>query len=170
MRYGDTPGHYVSITDDAARAQSKNAASRRRIRLHPALLDGGFLDYVARARRPRLPFPELRANGRGKRGGYFSTWLSIYLRNKVGITDGRKVFHSFRHTFKDACRAVGIEEEVPDALTAHTQQRASRRYGNEQFRWNPCSKSSAAWRSRDSTLRTCTRCHPRTVPASPTWG
>ncbi|MDX9886668.1 DUF4160 domain-containing protein [Thauera sp.] len=137
VRHDDTLGHYLSITDDAAHAQLKNAASRRRIPLHPQLLDCGFLDYVARARRPGLLFPELRANGRGKLGGYFSTWFSIYLRSKVGITDSRKVFHSFRHTFKDACRAVGIEEEVHDALSGHTQQRASRRYGNEQYPLEP---------------------------------
>lgn len=137
VRHDDTLGHYLSITDDAAHAQLKNAASRRRIPLHPQLLDCGFLDYVARARRPGLLFPELRANGRGKLGGYFSTWFSIYLRNKVGITDSRKVFHSFRHTFKDACRAVGIEEEAHDALSGHTQQRASRRYGNEQYPLEP---------------------------------
>lgn len=137
VRHHETLGHYLSISDDAAHAQLKNASSRRRIPLHPALLDCGFLDHVARARRPGLLFPDLRANARGRLGGYFSTWFSIYLRRKVGITDSRKVFHSFRHTFKDACRAVGIEEEVHDALTGHTQPRASRRYGNGQYPLEP---------------------------------
>ena len=32
---------------------------------------------------------------------------------------------------------MGIEEEVHDALSGHTQQRASRRYGNEQYPLEP---------------------------------
>jgi hypothetical protein len=59
------------------------------------------------------------------------------LRNKVKIIDTRKVFHSFRHTFKDACRAVGIEEAVHDALTGHTGNSISRKYGNEQYPLEP---------------------------------
>jgi len=29
------------------------------------------------------------------------------------------VFHSFRHSFKDACRDSGLYEEMHDALTGH---------------------------------------------------
>ena len=137
VRHEEGLGHYLNITDEAAHAQLKNAASRRRIPLHTAVLDCGFLEYLARCKRPGLLFPDLRANSRGKLGGYFSTWFSIYLRQKMGIHDARKVFHSFRHTFKDACRAVGIEEEVHDALTGHTGNSVSRRYGNDQYPLEP---------------------------------
>jgi hypothetical protein len=30
------------------------------------------------------------------------------------------VFHSFRHGFKDALRAAGVNEDVNDALTGHS--------------------------------------------------
>lgn len=51
---------------------------------------------------------------------------------KLGITDRRKVFHSFRHTFKDACRRARIPEAVHDALTGHASGSVGRRYGSGQ--------------------------------------
>ncbi|MCL2887661.1 MAG: phage integrase SAM-like domain-containing protein [Betaproteobacteria bacterium] len=131
IRHAPGLGHYFDI-HDGDNGQLKNLASKRRIPLHHELLACGFLDYAKSARRPFL-FPDLKLNPRGKRGGYFSNFFSGYLRRKIGITDRRKVFHSFRHTFKDTCRAVGIDEEVHDALTGHSRPGASRGYGNEHF-------------------------------------
>lgn len=126
-------GYYLNISDEAAHSKLKNAASRRRIPLHSTLLDCGFVDYLELVRGGGFLFPHLKANPRDKRGGYFSNFFSGYLRKRVGITDPRKVFHSFRHTFKDVCRAVGIDEAVHDALTGHTAPGAGRKYGNEQY-------------------------------------
>ena len=41
-----------------------------------------------------------------------------------------KDFHSFRHGFKDACRAARIGEEGHDALTGHTGGGIGRDYGD----------------------------------------
>ncbi len=126
-------GYYINITDEAEHGKLKNASSRRRIPVHTTLLDCGFLDYVEAVRPRRFLFPDLKPNPRGKLGGYFSNFFSGYLRQRVHITDKRKVFHSFRHTFKDICRSVGIDEAVHDALTGHTATGAGRKYGNEQY-------------------------------------
>jgi hypothetical protein len=48
----------------------------------------------------------------------------------LGITDPRKVFHSFLHTFKRACRSARIEEELHDSLTGHTSGNVGRSYGS----------------------------------------
>jgi integrase len=130
-------GWYLNISDEAAHSQLKNAASRRRIPLHRILIDCGFLDYVRSLRESHFLFPALKPNPRHKLGGYFSTFFSGYLRKRVRITDRRKVFHSFRHTFKDVCRRVGIDEAVHDALTGHTAPHAGRRYGNEHYPLEP---------------------------------
>jgi len=61
--------------------------------------------------------------------GNWSKWWSRYT-DYLGITDPRKVFHSLRHSFKDACRAARIEEELHDALTGHTSASVGRKYGN----------------------------------------
>jgi hypothetical protein len=45
-----------------------------------------------------------------------------------GITDSRKVFHSFRHGFKDGARAV-MPEEHHDAITGHSNGSVGRSYG-----------------------------------------
>jgi len=133
IRHAEGLGHYLDINDDADHAKLKNATSRRRIPLHVSLLDCGFLDYVESVREHGFLFPALKPNPRGKLGGYFSNFFSGYLRDRVGITDHRKVFHSFRHTFKDICRCVGIDEAVHDALTGHTATGAGRKYGNEHY-------------------------------------
>jgi integrase len=130
-------GHYLVISDlGNPSAHLKNEHSRRNIPLHPMLTACGFLRHVTERESGYL-FPDLKLNPRGKRSGYFSHWFSGYLRKKVGITDTRKVFHSFRHTFKDQCRTVGIEEAVHDALTGHTSASVSRQYGNDQFPLEP---------------------------------
>ena len=137
MRYVADLGHYINISDEAEHAKLKNASSRRRVPVHPILVACGFIDYVQQVKPSKLLFPHLKLNPRGKLAGYFSNFFSGYLRSKSKITDKRKAFHSFRHTFKDVCRKVGIEEAVHDALTGHTGNAVSRMYGNEQYPLEP---------------------------------
>jgi integrase len=58
-------------------------------------------------------------------------WFGRYLRNKCGITDSAKVFHSFRHTFKRMTRDAELAEELHDASSrGHTSNRGvGRMYG-----------------------------------------
>ena len=97
----------------------KTKSSRRRVPIHPALVKLGFLAFVAKQREAgheRL-FPELRAT-RFALTSAWSKWWGQHAR-KIGVTDGRKVFHSFRHGWKDAARAV-MPEEHHDAITGHS--------------------------------------------------
>lgn len=145
-------GHFINISDEAPHAHLKNASSRRRVPIHGVLIACGFLDYVARQPKSGMLFSDLKPNHRGKYGGYFSYFFSNYLRHKIGITDERKVFHSFRHTFKDACRNVGIEEAVHDALTGHRNASAGRGYGNEQYPLEPLFEAVARYEIADLDL------------------
>ena len=109
----------------------KNLSSRRKLPLHPELIRCGLLGYVEDRRRAggeRL-FPELRPSVSGQVTGNWSKWWGRYT-DGLGIIDPRKVFHSFRHAFKDACRSARIEEELHDALTGHTSASVGRGYGN----------------------------------------
>ncbi len=74
-------------------------------------------------------FPDLKPDVHGTLTGNFSKWWRRYAR-QVGVTDPRKVFHSFRHAFKDACRAARVTEEVHDALTGHAGGGVGRSYGS----------------------------------------
>ncbi len=111
----------------------KNGTSRRRLPLHPVVLEAGLLDYhqsVKEAGHKRL-FPTLKTDRFGKYSAAFSKAFMKYLRDDLGIKDSRKVFHSFRHTFRDACREAGLDEELADALMGHSNtQKMGRRYGS----------------------------------------
>jgi integrase len=83
----------------------------------------GFLEFVEHARAnggvsARL-FPRLTPGPKGGFGEGFSKWFGRYKRD-LGIHNPSSVFHSFRHGFKDALRAAGVNEDVNDALTGHS--------------------------------------------------
>jgi integrase len=108
----------------------KTAGSRRAVPLHPKLLELGFKDFVeSRRKEGNRLFPELAVTKLGKVGQEASKEFARML-DSVGLSDGGLTFHSFRHTFKDACREAGISEEVHDALTGHSGGRSvGRAYG-----------------------------------------
>jgi len=121
----------INILDRGAGKRVKNRSSRRKLPLHPELIRCGLLDYVEERRQAgdeRL-FPALRGSYSGQLTGNWSKWWSRYT-DGLGIRDKRKVFHSFRHAFKDATRSARIEEEVHDALTGHTSASVGRKYGS----------------------------------------
>ena len=110
----------------------KTESSRRRVPIHPELQCLGFLEYVEarRAVRDTRVFPKLKQDRYDKWTVSWSRWWGRYARDVAGIEDRRKVFHSFRHSFKSACRRAGIEEETHDALTGHTGGGIGRDYGD----------------------------------------
>ena len=76
--------------------------------MHPQLIKIGFLTFVAaqvKARGERAwLFPQVAPGTTGARA--WSKWFGRYI-GAHGVTEGTKVFHSFRHTFIDALRAAG---------------------------------------------------------------
>ena len=107
----------------------KSLSADRQIPLHPMLKKLGFLQWVEDRRRKGKEFVFGEMFGRKDLPvkGWSHSWMQ-YQRG-IGLTDPRKVFHSFRHTFKGACRSARIEEEVHDALTGHRPFFSGRGYG-----------------------------------------
>ncbi|HDS1802201.1 TPA: site-specific integrase [Pseudomonas putida] len=106
--------------DDSREGQNlKNASSRRVLPLHPALLDLCLLQHVESMRAAGIVrvFPELEAV-RGKLGHAASKWFGRY-KAKLGITDPRKTFHSFRHTFIDDLRDAGVQDSLIKRMVGH---------------------------------------------------
>ena len=96
----------------------KTKMSQRAIPVHNQLVALGFLDYVAMRRSfgdVAWLFPTVAPDQAGAVQAW-SKWFGRYLRNTVGVVDETKVFHSFRHGFKDAARAGGVPLETHDAL------------------------------------------------------
>lgn len=133
-------GIWFILTKAGQGKRLKNKNTKRRIPVHPDLVKMGFVAYVQTITEGQI-FPELRRVGlKGLTTSKWSDWFGGgkgYLRTTVGITDPAKVFHSFRHTFKDAVRVAGIDEEVHDALTGHSNAKVGRMYGAGMFPLEP---------------------------------
>ncbi len=106
--------------DDSREDQNlKNGSSRRVIPLHPALIDLGFVGHVHQIKSSGVVrlFPELEPT-RDKLGHAPSKWFSRY-KHKQGVTDARKTFHSFRHTFIDDMRDAGVQDSLVKRMVGH---------------------------------------------------
>jgi integrase len=111
--------HCIRIDDDREGQNLKNSSSRRMLPLHSALIDLGLLQHVESVRHAgadRL-FPDLKPV-RGKLGHAPSKWFGRY-KTKLGITDPRKTFHSFRHTLIDELRDAGVQDSLIKRIAGH---------------------------------------------------
>ncbi len=111
----------------------KTVSSTRRIPLHPAVIDRGFLNYreeMKSAGHTRL-FPLLvchPVNGYGHHvGKAYAAW------NRRFITkDPLKTFHSLRHAFANTLKQAGIAGELISELLGHRVESISMsRYGKK---------------------------------------
>ena len=115
---------FMTVIEDEEEGRNvKNENSIRAIPIHSELTRIGFLDFVEHVAKSggqsaRL-FPKLTPGPKGGFGEAFSKWFGRYKR-KLGIKNPGSVFHSFRHGFKDALRAAGVNEDINDALTGHS--------------------------------------------------
>jgi integrase len=126
------------ITAQASRGKRlKTKASRRVVPIHAQLVKLGFLKFVEDVRKrdgeKAFLFP-LLAVDKGRAGvKAYSKWFGRYLRAQ-GVSDTAKVFHSFRHGFKDALRKASPDEELRDALTGHRGPKSvGRDYGAKEM-------------------------------------
>ena len=126
--------HFMTVIEDDETGRSvKTETSLRAVPIHSELKRIGLLELVDQRRRAdgsnaRL-FPKVKPNSKGNYGAGFSQWFGRYKRS-LGIDNEKSVFHSFRHGFKDALRAGGVNEDVNDALTGHSGGNpVARRYG-----------------------------------------
>lgn len=115
---------YVDINEDdeAQERKVKNAQSVRAIPLHPHLTALGLLDWrkeLLAHGHSRL-FPELKHDPVKGYSKAAVKWFSCYLKRIGWPRDGRKVFHSFRHTLASAClNDLGLSEAVTAQISGH---------------------------------------------------
>lgn len=104
----------------------KSLAGNRLVPVSPVLKDLGIIEYVEELRdkgEERL-FPELvKKKDSDKYSSEVSRWFNRYIKN-IGIKNdeekGRKVFHSFRHTFINDCKQKRINTLMTKELVGHT--------------------------------------------------
>lgn len=135
-----------SLTDEGEGQSLKNAGSRRLVPVHQELIKLGFIEYVQALPQGRV-FPQLTpAKAYGSVSANWSKWFNKYLREQMGVTDRRMVFHSFRHSFKDYARNAGIPTEVHHAITGHSSGNVGDNYGGETYPLRPLVEAMEAYR------------------------
>ncbi len=98
----------------------KTEASQRYVPIHSVLCEIGFLEHIARVRNiggERL-WPDLEKGSDGYFSSTFSKWFSRYKR-KIGITNSRVTFLSFRHTVINHLKQSGVSESEIKELVGH---------------------------------------------------
>ena len=119
----DDVGHVVKTED-----------SERLVPVHAELARLGFLRFARECEdneRGKL-FPELKPNIYGTVTAKWGEWFSEYRRETCLVTDRRLVFHSFRHTFKDMARHVGMPQGVQRQIMGHSPGDLPEEYGEGQ--------------------------------------
>ena len=108
----------------------KTAGSKRTVPLHADLVALGFVEFArGRGKGPARIFYELPE---GPNGGYSheaSRWFGKHL-GRTGVKRPGLVFHSFRHTFRDAARDGGVPDPVAEALGGWSSRKVSDQYGS----------------------------------------
>lgn len=105
-------------------SKNENRADRE-VPIHPDLIEAGLLEYV-KSCSGRL-FPKVKSAGEVQSSA-FSKWFGRHL-DTLHITAKSKVFHSFRHLFKDLCRNAGLDDSAVDQICGHEPGTEGGKYG-----------------------------------------
>lgn len=113
--------------DKRAGTSIKNPQSERRVPVHPELIALGFIEAFGETDATAWLFPSLRT--RKDASDTASKWFGRF-RVSMGLTEPETVFHSFRHTFRDALREAGVDEERSFRLGGWSKGAVGHRYGS----------------------------------------
>ena len=118
----------------------KTKVSTRKLALHEALLDEGFLDYCRSLPVGGPLFPNLPLDTYCKRASKVTAECSTWLRNVVKITDPNKPFYSHRHTAASYLRnarlpdgSPAVKEDIERYILGHAGKGAHAGYGKRWF-------------------------------------
>jgi integrase len=115
----------------------KNSNSERRVPLHRAIVELGFLEYAAR-RREQEPdgylFPGLTRNKNGSMADAVCKWWCNHVRSIFGAAPadgptGARGIHSLRHSWVAAARVANVAESTWKRLGGWSLPDASDNYG-----------------------------------------
>lgn len=98
----------------------KNVSSVRRIPVHPELIKLGFLEFVATVSEGQRLFPDISIGPPTQRHRHASKMFNKLLA-VAGIKGRKKVWHSLRHSFEQACRDSRVDSAIMDQLQGHSQ-------------------------------------------------
>jgi integrase len=124
IRQTDSGVWYLDINegDEESLKKVKNASSLRRVPLHPLLIHCGLIQWRDRLKaegHTRL-FPEFTHDAAKGYSKAAVKWFSSFLSRLGWERNGRKVFHSFRHTLASEClNGLGLSEALTAQISGH---------------------------------------------------
>lgn len=128
--------YYMDINENDVKKSIKNEQSKRKVPIHQTLINLGFLDYVNYRKKDLKTsrvFPKLTYTEHSGWGGGFSKRFSRYLK-RIDITggeNGKKTFHSFRHTFTTNLQEQKVSVEMRHQICGWEKQSVGEAvYGN----------------------------------------
>jgi hypothetical protein len=142
----------------------EKTAQWRKVPIHSHVIEQGFLDYVEKRRRAKLPLFYDPSRSRGGKPGNpqlkkVAERVGDWVRLGLGV-ENVQPNHGWRHRFKSVARHVKMDREVEGFITGHRPKRAgaSPDYGDrwvetmaneiEKYpRYEPCKQSSASLRN-----------------------
>ncbi len=117
--------------DDELGTSVKNASSDRRIPVHKTLIDLGFGEFCNQVPKGEKLFPQLPPREDGSPA--FGKWFRRYKEN-CGVPDTNLDFHSFRHTYREACREADLPYDVLNRIAGwKLGESPEAAYGNANF-------------------------------------
>lgn len=130
---------FIDISDDDHQKNVKNENARRRVPLHPTLIDIGFLDYLnevkAAKKGPEL-FPGVEANKHGEKGNAVgNAWRRYLVRRGLRTEEAKDdnpdtlTFHSLRHTAVSLLREAGVPYDLRCQMVGHEAEGQQADYG-----------------------------------------
>lgn len=127
---------YIDINENPLAGKEKksvkSSAGHRKVPLHPDLIELGFLEFVAKRNKQNKPnerlFKEIRFGVDGQASTEYSKIFGR-LMDKLGLTDSKLVFHSWRHGVEDALRDAGCQPYVIDRIIGHADTTMGGKYG-----------------------------------------
>lgn len=145
----DSIRHERGVLVIAVEEETKNTGSQRLVPVHSTLLALGFEDRVKTLRQGKSThlFPEwfdlgmkAKQRAQAKPGSenmltlnhYFPRFIpkrfNVTFLPSIGITDTRKTFYGFRHTFKTGLALAGVDKATRDYLCGHADYSAGATY------------------------------------------
>lgn len=112
---------FIDINDDEdVGKRVKNRSALRRIPIHSELMRLGFLDFVRTVAEGDRLFRDIEIGPAAHRHLHASKAFNKLLLI-AGVKSKRKVWHSLRHSFEQACRDSRVDSAVMDQLQGHAQ-------------------------------------------------
>jgi len=112
----------IDINAQGPTKKLKNAASRRKVPIHPQLISLGLLDYAAKVRRQgssqRL-FPQFTYTSSDGYGRNLGRWFNESLLPSLGLKTKQLTFHSLRHTVIERLIAADVSQAHIMAIVGH---------------------------------------------------